>query len=399
MRILIAGANRSTVGGAEMYQLSLIPTLLAGGHAVALLYERATVPGKPVLDEHRREVSTWCVADMGEGGALRAVSAWQPDVVYVQGLVSPALEAALVARHRCVLFAHAYYGTCATGTKRFAVPRVNACTRRIGIGCWFRFLPRRCGGLNPRRFARSYRLQLRRFELLPGYRAVLVASEHMRREYERHGVDPERLHVTPLPPAGISAPVEAPPLPRSSGRVLFSGRLTNLKGVDHLLRALPGATKQLGRRLSLVVVGDGPEHERLDRLATELDVDTEFLSWVDVHKRNELLRSAELLAVPSLWPEPWGLTGMEAACVGVPSVAYATGGITDWLVPGESGELAPTCPPTARGLAEAIVRALGNRKHYARLSHGAWTRARSFTVDSHIERLMPLFERAAGGST
>jgi glycosyltransferase involved in cell wall biosynthesis len=91
-----------------------------------------------------------------------------------------------------------------------------------------------------------------------------------------------------------------------------------------------------------------------------------------------------------LWPEPFGLVGIEAGCLGVPAVGYAVGGIPDWLIAGESGELAPGDPPTVDGLAEAMVRALASPEHYARLCQGAWKLAQRFTLESHLDQLEPI---------
>ena len=84
----------------------------------------------------------------------------------------------------------------------------------------------------------------------------------------------------------------------------------------------------------------------------------------------ELMSQADLLVVPSLWPEPFGLVGVEAGCLGLPSVAYAVGGIPDWLIAGVTGEIAPGDPPGVDGLAEAMVRALADPEHYKNLSCG-----------------------------
>ena len=161
-----------------------------------------------------------------------------------------------------------------------------------------------------------------------------------------------------------------------SGRVLWLGRATELKGGDHVIDALPEAADRLGRPLSLTVAGDGPALDNWRALALRRGVAAEFIGWVDSERRLELLRSVDLLAVPSLWPEPFGLVGIEAGCVGLPSVGYAVGGIPDWLVSGETGELAPGDPPTTAGLAAAIVRALRDPTHYAQLRLGAWKMAK-----------------------
>jgi glycosyltransferase involved in cell wall biosynthesis len=109
------------------------------------------------------------------------------------------------------------------------------------------------------------------------------------------------------------------------------------------------------------------------------------------------MREADLLAAPSIWPEPFGLGGIEAGCVGLPTVAYATGGVLDWLVPGETGECAPGDAPTAAGLADAIVRALADPKHWAALRQGAWEKAREFTREKHMNLLESVLGSAAHG--
>lgn len=390
---MLAAANRAIEGGAETYQRDLIACLADGGHAAALLYERPAAAGRPTLDTQSTPV--WGTVELGTEAALTAAAQWAPDVVYVQGLASPALEARLLDRWPGVLFAHGYYGTCETGTKRHAFPGVAMCTRRFGPACLALHYPRRCGGLSPAAMVRMYRLQAARHSLLSRYRAVCVASEHMREEYLRHSLPDDRVHVLHLPPTGITRDA-APPVPRSPAtHVVMAGRLTDLKGGAVMLDALAPASRTLGLSLSLTVVGDGPERRRLEARARACCVAARFFGWASAAERNGILRTAHLLAMPSLWPEPWGLVGLEAACLGVPTVAFAVGGIPEWLTAGESGELAPADPPTADGLADALVRALRDPIHYAHLCRGAWERVQHYTIQRHVEELIPVLSAAA----
>jgi glycosyltransferase involved in cell wall biosynthesis len=107
------------------------------------------------------------------------------------------------------------------------------------------------------------------------------------------------------------------------------------------------------------------------------------------------MRAADVLVVPSVWPEPFGMVGIEAGSVGLPAIAYAVGGIPDWLIPGVSGESAPGERPNPQQLAEAIVRALGDPDHHQRLRIGAWEVARRFSPEAHLERLLPVLKAAA----
>jgi glycosyltransferase involved in cell wall biosynthesis len=391
MRWLIATTHRGIVGGVETYLRHLLPALQARGHQVALVVEHPAGDGRPAIDAEGLATPCWHLADPNPDAALRPALDWQPDICYLQGMQSPEVEAALARRWPTALFAHNYHGTCISGFKRFAFPRARPCGRTFGPACLGLYYPRRCGGLNPRSMLRQYALQKRR-GLLRSLPAVLVASRHMREEYRRHGVPEGRLHLVPLFPPGQEPDPQPPGQRPCRGRVLFVGRLTNLKGGRLLVRAMGRASAALRRELELVVAGDGPERPRLERLAGRLGVRAEFLGWIDSARRTALMREADVLAVPSVWPEPFGLVGLEAGCVGLPAVAFAVGGIPDWLGPGESGELAPGDPPTARGLAGALVRALADQGRHQQLRVGAWQVAGQFTRAAHVERLEAVLE-------
>ena len=397
MRVVVANCHRGTVGGTERYLRALIPELLARGHEVAVLHQSALRSGQAAIDPGEANLTVWCVDRLGRDAARRAVSEWAPDLVYFNSSGPEELDEALIARVPAVLFAHDYGGTCATGSKCHSFPARRPCSRTFGPMCLVLHYPRRCGGLNPVTLLTGYRAQLRRRSLLPRYQAVLVASRHMEHEFSRHGVRPDRLHFVPLPPTGV-APDPDPPAPRAcSGTLLMAGRLTKLKGTDYLVQAVSRASSALGVPLRLSIAGEGPDRAAVDELARQHHVAVQFHGWVDGDRLAALMREADLLAVPSVWPEPFGLVGIEAGGVGLPSVAYEVGGIGEWLVPGTSGELAPGDPPTVEGLAEAIVRALRDPVHYASLRRGAWDAARRRTMAAHIALLEPVFRHAVDG--
>jgi glycosyltransferase involved in cell wall biosynthesis len=232
-----------------------------------------------------------------------------------------------------------------------------------------------------------FRVQMRRKARLPQYQAVLVASRHMYDEFLRNGVSADKLYLVPLPTTDLD-PDECEPMLRDpGGEILFLGRLSAVKGVHYLIQSIPTAAERLKRSLKLTIAGEGPERQKLQQLALRWGVPTEFVGWVSKDQKIGLMRNADVLVVPSLWPEPFGLVGIEAGCVGLPAVGYAVGGVRDWLFPGESGELAPGDPPTIAGLTEALVRALADPIHYAGLRRGSWRIARRFTLENHLDKL------------
>ena len=138
---------------------------------------------------------------------------------------------------------------------------------------------------------------------------------------------------------------------------MFVGRIERLKGCRLLIEALPSVQARLGKSVRLVVAGDGPDRLACERLAAQAQspqVDIEFRGWVDAANRSRLLAEAAVLVMPSVWPEPYGLSGLEAIAAGVPVAAFRTGAIPEWLHD-QVGKLAPGDPPTSAGLVDAIL--------------------------------------------
>ena len=226
--------------------------------------------------------------------------------------------------------------------------------------------------------------------LFPTYAALVTASGHMRAEYLRNGAAPARVHALPLFPTLAGEPAPAP----EAFRVVFLGRMTAVKGGDILLRALALAGARLGRPLPVTLAGDGPRRAEWERLAARLGVEATFTGWVDDDARAEVLRTASLLAVPSVWPEPFGLVGLEAGVLGVPAAAFDVGGISDWLHDGVNGYLVPDHPPRAEALADALVHAATHPDALARLRAGARERAEALSLPAHLDRLEPILAAA-----
>jgi glycosyltransferase involved in cell wall biosynthesis len=386
VRILIATEFLKIVGGVEKYLQALIPHLAARGHELCLVHGDSPANGEQTIDSN--DLCFKCsMSDLGLPLLMEKSQHWKPDVVYSNGLVSPALESALLASFPAVMYAHGYYGTCGTGAKCHSFPIVEPCKRQFGKMCLLLHLPRRCGGLNPITAWSYYRVQDKRRQLFPIYRAVMVASRYMVREFEANGVCPEKLRLAPYPTTDILPQAQPPALRSLSRKILYLGRLTKQKGLDHLLNAIPKAQQTLGAEISLTVAGTGPAEETFRALAQRSKLQVEFVGWADRDKRIAMLRETDLLAVPSLWPEPFGLVGLEAACLAVPAVAFDVGGISDWLETGITGEIAPGNPPSPEGLAGAIFRALQDPNHHHRLREGAWRKSREFTIGRHVAQL------------
>jgi glycosyltransferase involved in cell wall biosynthesis len=333
----------------------------------------------------------FCVDELGEAQAFAAAEAWRPAVCFSHNMNALAVDAELLSRWPVVKMMHGYFGTCVSGQKSFRFPRREPCCRQVGPACLALYFPRGCGRRRPLVMLRQFAWAREQRALYTKYSSIVVASEHMRFEFERNGAPSASVQVVPL----FAPAVRAEPTDPARGRdgtpsILFLGRMTPLKGGDLLIDAVAQASRRLGRPLRVTLGGDGPERERWQALAMRLGIDARFPGWLDAAGRDAAIRRATLVAVPSVWPEPFGLTGLEAASMGVPAVAFDVGGIREWLTDGDNGLLAPGSPPDASALADAITRAILDPSVLARLSSGARRRAAELTLDRHLDRLEPI---------
>ena len=404
MRIALTTWSGRGVGGTETYIGRIIAQLSNRGHEIALCYER-DVPADRQPIPRPSGAPAWGADTLGEDGALAALCRWKPDVIYAHGLLSPALERRTLDAAPGVFFAHGYFGTCITAQKTQRFPVITPCDRSFGPACLALFYPRRCGGLNPLTMARDYQRQARRLEMLRRYRAVLTATEHMKREFLRNGAAGGCVFNCSYSSRG-GADVGRPAVTHTRAaaaarnRLLFVGRMDRLKGGRELLRAVDIVQGQLREPLSLVFAGDGPERASWEDLARRLrrpGLTIEFAGWVAAENLPELLDGCDAVVMPSLWPEPYGLVGPEANRRGVPVVAYASGGIPEWLQEGINGCLAPADPPTIAGLADAIVRCLHSLSASSALKDGALRLSDASCDEAHLSGLEEVLAQAASG--
>ena len=227
--------------------------------------------------------------------------------------------------------------------------------------------------------------------LFARYSRTIVASQHMRDEMLRHGVPADRLEVLPLF-STVHCDAVSPDGERDT--LLFAGRMTSLKGGHVLVSAAARAAQQLGRRVNLIMAGDGPQKESWRALAASLDVPLELTGWLALDERPRVYARGMAAVMPSLWPEPFGLSGLDAAALGRPTIAFDVGGIKDWLADGVNGRLvAPSAG--AEGLARAIVSMLANPAECAHMGRRALEVSRRLSMSAHVERLESVLQRAA----
>ena len=365
MRIAVLTWTNRRAGGLETYLEHVIGELSGLGHTVSLWHEVSEPHSRPLVDLPGRVETYGC-----RGPAVAALEQWAPDVLLSNGLSDADTEAALHDVAPVVFVAHNYHGTCISGTKCWATTPRRPCHRTFGWQCLMHYYPHRCGGLSPLTMARLYRQAGQRLHTVRSCERVVTLSAHMRDEYLAHGLRDDQVVVVPYGPPAPTRHAMRPQRAGGAYRLACMGRLEALKGVDLLIDALPAVREALGVGLELLVIGDGPEtsslKSRADRLQrTDPLIGVTFTGWQSPAQRDESLAATDLFVMPSVWPEPFGLAGLEAAHLGVPAVAFDVGGVADWLIDGETGRLATGAVPSSASLAGAIVDCLQSPNRHA----------------------------------
>jgi glycosyltransferase involved in cell wall biosynthesis len=304
------------------------------------------------------------------------------ELVHVHQVDEPAVLEAVHERAPVVVSAHTY-AACTSGVYYFRPG--HECARGHGPGCVPNLTMRGCAHVrNPLPLPSMYASASRAQRTLALADLAISYSSAVDRHLAANGVR-ERMIVPYFPT--MAAREGAGHSDRR--RIVFAGRMARAKGVHVLIRA--------ARRLDaeLVLCGDGPQLESMRRLARRCGLEdrARFTGWLGPGDLAHELAEASVVAVPSVWPEPFGLVGIEGFEAGRPAVATATGGIGEWLQDGVSGLMVP--PGDAGALAEALAQLLEDPDRQRCMGAAGREHTRlHFSAERHLQALLESYARA-----
>ncbi len=305
----------------------------------------------------------------------------EPEVIHLNQLDDPAVVEFLRGHAPVVLSSHGYLA-CASSVHYFRAG--HGCERAHGPGCVPNLLLRGCAHRwNVTTLPADYRKAGRDLHALRAADMTIGYSHTMDRHLRAAGVS--RRRVVPYFPTLDPLPGDG----EQSRRVVFAGRLHASKGAATLLEA----ARELDAELR--ICGDGVELPRLEELAARLGIAerVSFRGWLAPEGLAREFADAALVAVPSHWPEPFGLVGIEGFATGRPAVGSATGGIPEWLDDGVSGLTVPA--GDAAKLAGALGELLGDpvRRH-AMGEAGRATVAARYSRAAHLDAVSDAYATA-----
>ncbi|MHC5353754.1 N-acetyl-alpha-D-glucosaminyl L-malate synthase BshA [Myroides sp. LJL115] len=156
-----------------------------------------------------------------------------------------------------------------------------------------------------------------------------------------------------------------------------------VKRVEDVVRVFYGIQKEMPAKLMLV--GDGPDRERTERLALELGIYDKIIFFGKSNEIDRILAHSDLFLLPSE-TESFGLAALEAMAMGVPVISSNTGGLPEVNVPGVSGYLSDV--GDTQDMIANSLKILKDPQVLAEFKKGAKEIALKFKID----RVLPLYE-------
>lgn len=379
--------------GSSLYLIDISNRLKQIGYNISILF--GTLREKQVEDSR---IASFYVPDCfgfnysygaDEKKQIKAIiDHVDPDIIYIHQVLNPYIIDLLASTKPSIRFEHGFRLSCITG-RRMPRSDKNICEYSPGIACFMRAYSQKCSPRNPLlafRRIKDFYLNKKAHNKLA---RIIVASSYIKNLLLKSGYHDNRVEVIPYYTTLYeqSRRKDPPQVPT----IICVARLEAEKGIDYLLKAL----SMVSIKTKAFIIGEGSQISYLKQMAKSLSAKHEiiFTGWIENNELMNFYTQATLAVVPSIWPEPFGIIGIEAMANQVPVVAFNVGGISDWLIDGETGYL--VSPQDVKTLAKKINYILENPCVAKRMGiNGRELVKEKFIASTHIDSLLPVFEQA-----
>lgn len=349
MKVLFLNTFSTVHGGAERLLFDTCTELLERSHTVSMVVahddRRAPNPERWPSEINRYYVPELIVPTTDRhsydryrrGDPYRStvrylqdiVDIENPDVIHVHNFPSVEVLKELRIDVPLIRTIHSYENQCENHLKILADGSV--CPHPLGDAC-----RKHCG------FERSFRATRVRVEnafMKKRFDRVIAISSYIKDVLILNGFAADKITVVPN---FTRFPVGRPDTPEEN-IVLYVGRFTPEKRLLELVDAI--SRTQTRPKLLVVgkdgILGQSDFQKRVQVAIEESGLEVEFKSWLVGEELRQAYARSKVVAFGSVWPEPFGLVGIEAMSQGKPVVAYDCGGVRDWLQHERTGFVVP----------------------------------------------------------
>jgi glycosyltransferase involved in cell wall biosynthesis len=278
------------------------------------------------------------------------------------------------------------------GNQKFFIKNEIICNKAFGLACICNGFKQRCMSIRPHKMVEQYRRVQFDLHNYRRYHSIIVASEYMKNEAVLIGYSPDYISVVPYFTRDLVLFDQVSGETNELKSILFVGRLHQSKGIHLLIESMKLVFEQIDD-VHLNIVGDGDFRSVLEQIIRTLNIEQNkitFHGWLDLNNVYQLMRASKFVVFPSIYPEAFGIVGIEAMSLSKPVIAFNVGGVGDWLINEESGLLLDSV--NVPDLAAAIIRLLidDDLRHSLSQSSRYFFESK-FTADIHLKKLLQLY--------
>ncbi len=373
MKILLVNDYREKIAGAEIYIYNIMDELTKQGHEVKLFTSSVT------SEQYHKKIENISLTDYinrlfnisSYTSIKRFVKKFSPDIIHVHGIFNELSPSILLAmkKYPIVMTIHntQIVSPLPISISKDGVP----CKDEVCDGC------RNCVGAK----GATYELLKRNIHklFLKYVDLYITPSLYMKKVLHDKGFrNVKQLYN------GINL-LEPFALPNNK-HILYVGRLTYEKGVQHIIQSIPLIKDRLPD-VQLTILGDGKDALQFKQLVKDLEVERN-VSFVGNVMHDTIVtyyKKTDVVCIPSVYPDNLPTVAIEAMSVGRPIVGSNIGGIPELIQNGKTGYL--FTPGDKDDLANKMINLLTDKVLLLNMSHASTKFAEIFSMEKHVSEL------------
>jgi glycosyltransferase involved in cell wall biosynthesis len=379
-RILIVNDSLKAIGGAESYVLALSQVLKRSGLTIQLFGPES---GVGLRDSF---FSRWYSRKYYKQ-MVNTIQNFKPDIVHVHNfsrVLSPSvIKAASDANVPVIQTVHDYHYIC---------PKLGMIDDKDNIVskhdsdlyCLLHHQPKK-----KLAYAIPKHLKVKFHEkfIIKYVKLFICPSKDLQRFYNNKFNKIPSSYI----PNFIPLDVSLEPIAKKHNNILFVGRLSQEKGVDILLRGLSEAITTLPK-LTLTIIGSGPQENKLKKLSSELSIDKHvmFLGNIEHDKLASHYKEASVVIAPSLWLENCPMVMLESIGSARPVIASNVGGFNDLIQDNKTGFLFER--GNYNDLATKIIELFLNPKTLDTFTINQKKLIKQYAAQQHVKLLLKIYK-------
>jgi glycosyltransferase involved in cell wall biosynthesis len=277
------------------------------------------------------------------------------------------------------------------GHGKFFRKSERICDIPYGLHCFYHSYKESCCNRHPKRLIKSYINVVYETKIASKkYAAIIVMSDYMIDEALKVGYNKKNLIYNPHLTPTVSKQFLIDSTNDKVKSLVYVGRLSITKGVHYAIKCVTTLLDQ-GYKVQFDIVGSGEDESYFKSLIPEkYSHHFIFHGWQHRNAVDLILLKAYVLLFPSIYPEAFGISGIEAMMRAKPVVGFNVGGVSTWLKDQQTGFLVNQ--KNYKEMAERVATLIDNNKLYKFLSSNSRKLALDkFSEKNHMTKLYELY--------